>query len=323
MAKRDYYEVLGVKRGASEAEIKGAYRKAARKYHPDVSKAADASERFKEATEAYEALSDGQKRQMYDRFGHTGPGPRAPGGTRAYTSGWPGGQGVPFDVGEIFGGGTRRGGRGFTGMSLEEIMAALGGFGGAKGRRAAAQGRPAPGGADLEHHLNLDFLQAIRGTTVTLRLQGPDGSETITVKVPPGVHEGSKVRVRGKGGQGPGGRGDLYIVCHAGDHPYFRREGQDIHVTVPVSIVEAALGAKVDVPTIDGMTTVTIPPGTGGSRRLRLKGRGVPGPGAERGDQYVTIEIVPPPTLSPRGAELLREFQAQEKFNPRGKVPWK
>ena len=324
MAKRDYYEVLGVQRAATDGQIKAAYRKLARKYHPDVNKSPDAAEKFREATEAYEVLSDPAKRKTYDQFGHAGPeGFGGPGGQRTYR--WTQAEGVPFDLGDLFGA-ARRGGRGYMGMSLDEILQAL--RGGAPRRRAGPASSAQARGADLEHHLTLEFLQAAWGTTTTLELQrggrGAADSETITVKIPPGVREGSKIRVRGKGAQGPGGSGDLYIVTHVREHPYFRREGDDIYVEVPISIAEAALGAKVDVPTIDGMTTVTIPPGTSSSRRLRLRGKGIAGPGNKpRGDEYVVIKIVPPKRLSPRGEQLLKEFQAEEAHNPRDEVPWK
>ncbi len=321
MAKRDYYDVLGVRRGATNEQIKSAYRKLARKYHPDVNKAADASQRFHEATEAYEVLSDPEKRKMYDQFGHAGPG-AGPGAGRGRAWSPAGDGGVPFDFEEMFGG-AGGGGHGFLRMSLDEILSALRG-GGRRSRRKAPPAR----GRDLEHHVTLEFLEAVHGTTTRLRLQRQDErgrthSQTIDVKIPPGVRDGARVRLRGKGAEGAGGAGDLYIVCHVRPHPYFRREGSDIYIDVPVSITEAALGAKVDVPTIDGMTTVTVPPGTGGSRRLRLKGKGLrSAAGDGRGDQYVVVKVVPPPKLSEDGAKLLRQFDAVEKFDPREGVPW-
>lgn len=325
---RDCYEVLGVGRDATQEQVKAAYRKLARKYHPDVNKAPDAAQKFKDATAAYEVLSDPEKRRVYDQFGHAGlrggfGGPGGAGaGPRAYT--WTGapGEGVPFDVEDLFG----SAGSGFAGMGLDEILDALRGKANRRGRQRA---REPVRGDDLEYHLALDFLQAVRGGTTRVQLQrqtlaGGRRTETIDVKIPPGVREGSRIRLRGKGAEGPGGGGDLYIIAHVQEHPYFRREGDDLHVEVPVGLAEAALGAKVDVPTIDGMTTVTIPPGTSSSRRLRLRGRGVASAGGtQRGDQYVEIKIVPPPRLSPQGEELLRKFQAIEGFDPRAEVPWK
>jgi len=320
--RRDYYEVLGVRRGAREDEIKSAYRKLARKYHPDVNKAPDAAERFREATEAYEVLSDPKKRKLYDQFGHAGPPRRGPGGAGAHAwSSTGAGPSVSFeDILQGFG----PVGSGFMGMSLDELLEALRG-GGAPGR-ARRPGARATRGADMEYPLTLDFLQAVHGTTASLRLTMPDGSgeERIDVKIPPGVRDGARVRVRGKGGQGPAGRGDLYILTQVRPHPYFRREGDDIYVDVPVGIVEATLGAKIEVPTLDGMTTVTVPPGTRSAQRLRLRGKGAPLAGGKgRGDQYLVIRIVPPKEVSQRGAELLSEFQKTDPHDPRAEAPWK
>ena len=318
MSKRDYYDVLGVSRTASDAEIKRAYRKLARKYHPDVNKAPDAGEKFKEATEAYEALSDPPKRKMYDQFGHAGmPGFGGPGGPGVYAwSSAPGGaRGFSFE--DIFGGAG-----GFMGMGLEEILAALG------GRRRSRRARSSAGlrrGADIEQHITLDFMQGLRGTSATIRLQrgGRGGlAGTIDVKIPPGVHTGSRVRLRGQGAPGPGGNGDLYINVSVRPHPYFRADGRDVYVEVPISIAEAALGAKVDVPTIDGMSTVTVPAGTASGQRLRLRGKGG-GAGEKRGDHYVVIGIVPGPKISAKGRKLLEELQRTEKFDPRKDAPWR
>lgn len=330
MAKRDYYEILGVGRDASAEQIKSDYRKLARKYHPDVNKSPDASQKFQEATEAYEVLSDPEKRKKYDQFGHAGMtgdfagagGPAAgggPGGARGYRwtgRGAPGGAGgVRFE--DMFGGGMSD----FMGMSLDDIMEALGGGrpeGAARGSRRNVRGR------DLESHVTLDFLQAVRGATVSMRLHRGDRTETINVKIPPGVGEGSRIRVRNKGADGQAGPGDLYIVAHVREHPYFRREGRDIYVDLPISISEAALGAKVDVPTIDGMTTVTIPPGTPGGRHLRLRGKGVQASGKEeRGDQHVIIRIVPPPEISEEGRKALEQFNKIVPFDPRADTQWK
>ena len=315
MAKRDYYEVLGVKRDASGAQIKSAYRQLARKYHPDVNKSPDAPAKFREATEAYEVLSDAEKRKMYDQFGHAGPQPGAAGGPRAYTQTYGPGAGVDFS--EFFGGG----GSGFGGMSLEEILSALGGGGRrGRGRRAAARR-----GRDVEHEITLDFMQAVRGMTATLRMQGPDGkTETLDVKIPPGVREGGRVRVRGKGEPGRGGAGDLYMLIHIRPHQYFRREGNDVYVDVPIAIHEAALGATIDIPTLDGMTRVKVPPGSAGGRKLRLRGKGIAPAGSEtRGDQYVVLRVVPPEKLSDRGRELLEQFAEVESYDPRKGAPWR
>jgi curved DNA-binding protein len=323
MAKRDYYEVLGVKRSAAADEIKTAYRKLARKYHPDANKAPGAAEKFREATEAYDVLSDAEKRKAYDRYGHAGP--RA-----GFGAGYPGagqagrdGQGAGFDFSEFFGGG--RGGSGFSGMSLDDILQALGG-GARRGRRR--EQRQPQRGSDSETHLMLDFLQAVAGTSTRIRIsrQAPDGStrqETIEVKIPPGVKDGSKIRIRGKGGLGDGSPGDLYIIVGVRPHEYFRREGDDIYVSVPISITEAALGAKVDVPTLDGTSTVTVPPGTGCGRKLRLRGKGVRRGQALAGDLYVVIQIAPPPSLGEREKQLLTQLHGLLACDPRANCPWR
>jgi curved DNA-binding protein len=323
MAKRDYYEILGVKRGAGEAEIKAAYRKLARKYHPDVNKESDAAEKFREATEAYEILSDPEKRKMYNQFGHAGPqqGPfgsqqGGPGGARVYQ--WASGQGggAPGGAGfeDMFGVGSS----GFTKMHLDDILEALRGGRGRRSRRKSA-----PRGQDVEYEITLDFLQAIHGTTAELKLGGGNGDrQTLKVKIPPGVKEGQRIRLRGKGGQGPGGTGDLYIVCRIRPHPYYRRIDNDIYVDLPISIVEATLGAKVDVPTIDGMTKITVPPGSPSGRKLRLREKGVAASGKPRGDQYVVLKIVPPTEVDDEAAELLRKFDQVQKHEVRNEAPW-
>lgn len=320
MAKRDYYNVLGVKRSATDVQIKAAYRKMARKFHPDVNKAPDASEKFKEATEAYEVLSDGKKRKLYDQFGHAGPGPNFTGAGRTGPYARPGGRPQRgFNFNEFFGAGSSP----FMGMNLDDILESLRGR---KSSRRSRSTRQQPVGADIKYDISLDFMQAVRGSTAMLHLQPTEigqKEETIQVKIPSGVDEGSKVRVRGKGIPSPSGRGDLYIIIHVKDHPYFRRVAHDIYVDVPISIVEAAMGAKVDVPTIDGMMTVVIPPGTGGGKRLRLRGKGIAKPSKTRGDQYVVIKVVPPQKISQRGKELLEEFEKIEDHDPRRSAPWK
>jgi len=331
MGKRDYYEVLGVSRSASDSEIRKAYRKLARTYHPDVNKDdPDAETKFKEIAEAYGVLSDKQKRAQYDQFGHAafeqGAGPR-PGGGQWRTSG----------------GGFPGGGAGFGDFDLRDLFGDLFGGGGGRGFR----GRPAPRGQDIEARVNLTFGQAIRGITTEMTVQrqapcqacggagvtgrqacpscgGAGGTikpETIVVKIPPGVNNGSRVRVRGKGsGQPPG---DLFVVCQVQPHPYFERRGDDVYLEVPISVTEAALGAKVDLPTIDGPTVVTIPSGSSGGRRLRLRGRGVPSPkGGARGDQYVVLKVVAPKDLTPAAREAFERLRGELTDNPRADAPW-
>ncbi len=333
MTNRDYYEILGVQRSASDEQIKRAYRKLAKQYHPDRNPGDAAAERkFKEVREAYGVLADRQKRAAYDRFGHAGVGAAAggtggwqtrPDGTRVYTwSGGPGG--VDVDLEDLFG--AFGGGQGAS--VFDQI------FGRRHGRSGRAQpGRaPARAGEDLEHRVNLSFEQAIHGATVEIDLVPRDAAgrarrETLTVRIPPGVHDGQRIRLRGKGqpGSNRGAPGDLYIVCTVREHPYFRRQGHDIYLDVPVTITEAALGATVKLPTIDGPTTVRVPPGAASGGKLRLKGKGVrDARTGQRGDQYVLIRIVPPKNLSDAQRRLLEELAeaCSGQPDPRADLGW-
>ena len=329
MAERDYYEVLGVKRGASEDEIRSAYRRLARKHHPDLNPGnPQAAETFKGINAAYEVLSDPQKRKLYDQFGVEGlragaqaGGPQGGGGPGGFRYTWTG-EGSPFEDAafEAFGG---AGGGGGAGASLfEELFSRLGGGRGGRGRR------PAMRGEDAQAELTLSFEQAVRGveTSLTVQRPGPDGSvrpQHIQVRVPPGVRDGQRLRLAGQGGPGMGGPpGDLYLVIRVHPHPYFRREGQDIYIDVPISVAEAALGAAVEVPTVHGRTSVRIPPGTASGARLRLKGQGVAGPRGSRGDQYCVLRIVPPKSLDERRRKLFEELRTLETENPRADAPW-
>ncbi|MBN1846331.1 MAG: DnaJ domain-containing protein [Sedimentisphaerales bacterium] len=338
MTKRDYYEVLGVSRGASKEEIKKAYRRLAKKLHPDhAGKDKSAEQRFKEVTEAYDVLGDAKKRQAYDRFGHAGVkmedfGSGYPGGSQAYSyqGGSPAG-GVHFDFSDIFGGAGQGGSRadpfGFGGVDLGDIFEQIHQQ---QGRRVGRAGRtgPAPRGQDIAHILTIGFDEAIRGTgrqieATVVQTDGGRRTERITVKIPPGVDNGSKIRLRGKGQPGPGGEGDLIITIQVTPHPYFRREGADLYLDVPLTFREAARGAKVDVPTLDGATTVTIPPASSSGRKLRLKGKGVPAAKTGQvGDMYLILKIVPPETLDEESRRLLDEF---ERLNPQGDLrrQWK
>jgi curved DNA-binding protein len=301
---RDYYEVLGVPKTASEAEIKKAYRKLARQYHPDRNPGDKQAEtRFKEVQEAYDVLSDKSKREQYDRFGFGGPG-----------GGFPGGGGGPFRWG---GGGP--GFEGFRGVEAEDLASLFRQFGGmggedlgeilgrGRGRGRAPRGRP----ADVETEVTLPFTTAALGGAVTLRVDGHE----LEVKVPAGIEDGKKLRLSG---QGPGGA-DLYVKVHIEPHPYFRREGNDLVLEVPLSLAEAVLGTKVEVPTLDGTRlTVKVPPGTSSGSRLRLRGRGIAG-----GDQYIEIKVVVPRVEDGRGRELIEEFARLHPQNPRESVPWR
>jgi curved DNA-binding protein len=292
---RDYYEVLGVPRNASEADIKKAYRKLARQHHPDRNPGDKQAEaRFKEVQEAYDVLNDKTKRAQYDRFGFAGPGF--------------GGQG-PFQAG---GGGP--GGFEFQGINPEDLDSILGAFGGGLGdmfgRRARGRGRTARPPESVEAEVTIPFLKAALGGTVSLSVDG----RAIELRVPAGVEEGKKLRLAG---QGPGG-GDLLVRVKIEPHPYFRREGNNVVLEVPVSVSEAILGAKVDVPTLDGTRlTVTVPAGTSSGARLRLRGKGIAG-----GDQFIEIKIVVPKTHDKRSRELIEEFARLNLQDPRSNLPW-
>ncbi len=303
MAKKDYYEILGISRNAAEEDIKKTYRELAKKYHPDLHPGNKAMEaRFKEINEAYEILKDPKKREQYDRFGSAAFEPGFQ-GARTYT--YPGGAG----------GGT---------VNVEDFGFDLGGiediFGDIFGRKTRAGKGPLKG-EDVESVLEIDFERAINGAEVRLTISG----EKLTVKIPAGVKDGSRVKVAGKGrlGMMGGHAGDLYIVIKINPHPYFRRENDDIYIDVPITITEAALGAKVHIPTIDGKTLLVIPPGTQSGQRLRLTGKGVPHiKGIGRGDQYVIIKITAPKDLDEKSKGLLQEFQKLNPYDPRRGVGW-
>jgi DnaJ-class molecular chaperone len=332
MAKRDYYEILGVKRSASADDIKKAHRKLVRKYHPDVNKNnKEAEDKFKEVQEAYDVLSDPQKKQNYDQFGHAGVGAGgAPGGggdpweafRRAQQSGrggaggrhqWRPGPGVTV---EDFEGG------GDFGDIFEQIFGGRGGGGSFRPGGGTRERQPQRG-ADLEHPVTLTFQQAARGTTLPLQISRDGRIETIDIKIPAGVNEGSKVRIRGKGQDAMGGEsGDLYIVTHVQPHPYFRRDGLDILLDVPISVYEALLGTKVEVPTLEGPVTVTVPPGTSSHAKLRIKARGIER-GGEKGDQFCIIKIVVPKGgIKDEDKPSIEELQRKYPVDARADVNW-
>ncbi len=337
MAKRDYYEILGVGRNASADEIKKAHRKLVRKHHPDANKNnAESVEKFKEAQEAYDVLSDAQKKKNYDQFGHAGvggmPGGGAPGGDpfrrgqpqgqsgSGYSYQWRPSPGVDVedydlsDFGDVFDQlfGARGGKAG--------VPPGRGGVGG--GARQARPRREPERGQDVEHEVTLTFEQAARGTTLPLQINREGRLETIDVKIPAGVKDGSRVRIKGKGQQSAGGEhGDLYIITKVMPHPYFRREGLDILLDVPISVYEALLGTKVEVPTLEGPVTMTIPPGTSSGSKLRIKGRGIER-GSERGDQYVLPRVIVPKGLADEDRKTVEEMAKKHPLHARADVRW-
>lgn len=311
---KDYYKIMGVDRDASQDEIKRAYRKLARKYHPDVSNESDAEARFQELQEAYEVLKDPEKRAAYDQLGanwREGQDFRPP-------PGWDSGF-------EFSGGGFTHGDAGAFSDFFETLFGrgsphgraqgGFGDFGGFHGR-----------GQDHFARIELDLEDAYRGGvhSLTLRNQTIDAHgrvhtepRTIKVRIPAGVTDGQQIRVPGKGGEGigRGGAGDLYLEVSLRPHPVFRVEGRDIHVDVPITPWEAALGATITVPTLGGEVEAKVPAGARSGQRLRLKGRGLPGSPA--GDQYLHLRIAVPAARTEADRELYRRMQQQMDFDPR------
>jgi DnaJ-class molecular chaperone len=308
-AKRDLYQILGVARDASEDVLRKAYRKLARRYHPDVNpNDKTAEEKFKEISHAYSVLSDAEKRRAYDEFGDVslegGFDPEAARRAReAFGARFGRGGGQPGGVGEA---------EGFAFEGLDDLFSDL--FARQGGGRMRGRG------ADVEAELSLDFLDAARGgeQRLTLTRPQPDGSlrpETITIRIPPGVADGGSLRIPGKGGPGRGGgpSGDLHARIRVRPHPFFRREGRDLVLDVDVTVREAALGAKVEVPTLESRVTLTIPPGTDSGTRLRVRGKGFPSPsGGASGDLYAVVRIRVPRDLGARERKLLDELAERD-----------
>jgi len=378
--KQDYYELLGVPRKASVKELRGAYRKLARKYHPDLNPGdKSAEEKFKQIQEAYDVLSDTKKRQMYDQFGFNVPGQ---GGVPPQGGGYGGApEDIHFDFGGFdFGGGAGGGaGTGGGGTSFRDLFSQF-----FRSQSAAQQGAEEEPGTDLEYQIDITFAEAMRGTVKKLsftrldvcnvchgsgvepgeakvcptcggtghvtqtsgkmRFQvncsrcggsgrlhtickncGGEGRvpkmETIDVRIPPGAHTGSRVRVAGYGNAGTSGGppGDLYIITRVQPHPFFDRRGDDLYTAVPVTVTEASLGAKVEVPTIDGRAQVRIPPGTNSGKKLRLREKGAPSsrqPG-KRWDQIIEVQVVVPKPEDERVRNLLKELSKIDPEDPR------
>ncbi|MSR17627.1 MAG: J domain-containing protein [Phycisphaerales bacterium] len=304
---RDLYEVLGVGKSADSAAIRSAHRKLVRKHHPDVDKSAGAVDRFKEIQTAYEVLSDAKQRANYDQFGHAGV--RGDGGSRPSPSprsrgaaGVPGGHewqdidpGMFNDVfGDIFGRGRSGGG----------------------GQRA--QPRP----AEFTLKLTVPFEVAALGGVHSITFDGAAGRETLDVRIPSGIEQGGQLRLKGKApATGRGERGDLLLLVDIAAHPYFRREGLDIIVEVPISIAEATLGGIIEVPLLRGTVEMRVPAGTASGKRLRVKSRGITNPAGETGDFYALLQTVPPTDLSAEEAAQLRGIDARH-GNPRDTAPW-
>jgi len=381
--KQDYYELLGVPRKAPAKELRAAYRKLARKYHPDLNPGdKSAEEKFKQIQEAYDTLSDTKKRQTYDQFGFNvpgqgvGPGPGYGGGASP--------EDIHFDFGGFdFGGGAGQGAGGAgSGASFRDLFSQF--FRGANAAQATQEREP---GDDLEYQIDITFAEAMRGTVKKLsftrldvctachgtgvapgdekvcpscggsgqvtqvsgkmrfqitcsrcggagklrtacRSCGGEGRvarmETLDVRIPPGAQTGSRVRVAGRGNVGlhGGPPGDLYIVMKVEPHPFFDRRGDDLFTVVPITVTEASLGAKVEVPTIDGRAQVRIPPGTNSGKKLRLREKGAPSArhAGKRGDQIVEVQVVVPKPEDERVRNLLKELSKIDPEDPRREI---
>ncbi len=313
MADRDFYKILGVSRDASPEQIKKAYRSLAKELHPDRNpNNKEAEERFKEVSNAYGVLSDQEKRKLYDEFGEMGLREGFdPEAYQAATQGYGGFGG--FDFGDIFGGGAgARGGAQHFEFNLEDLL-------GGRGRTGrAAYARIPRRGADLHSEVTVDFRDAVLGCTKELSLRSAEGDKTIKVRIPPGVRNEGKIRLRGQGGKGADGgpNGDLVLVVHVRKHPYFSIRGKQLHVTVPVTPLEAYAGAKISVPTPYGKVQLSIPPGSENGAKLRLRGKGIERKGA-RGDLIAHLEVVLPKPGDPSVKEALETVQDAFEEDPR------
>lgn len=380
--KQDYYELLGVPRKAPVKEIRAAYRKLARKYHPDLNPGdKTAEEKFKQIQEAYEVLSDTKKRQMYDQFGFNTPGM---GGAPPPGAGYGGAapQDIHFDFGGFDFGGAGAGAEGGAGgASFRDLFSQF-----FRGANAAQAGREREPGSDLEYQIDISFAEAMHGTVKKLSFtrldvcnvchgEGYQGEEkvcptcggsghvtqvsgkmrfqvncsrcggsghlrticrncggegrvskmeTLDVRIPPGARTGSRVRVAGRGNTGTNGAppGDLYIVMNVQPHPFFERRGDDLYTVIPVTVTEASLGAKVEVPTIDGRSQVRIPPGTSSGKKLRLREKGAPSmrQSGKRGDQIIEVQVVVPKPEDERVRNLLKELSKLDPEDPRQEI---
>ncbi len=315
----DYYKTLGVSRGASAEEVQKAYRKLARKHHPDANPDDDTAKgKFTAVQNAYDVLSDPEKRKLYDQYGPqfeqvaAGAGAHHGGG---FHGAGPGG-GVRFedvDLGDLFGDG---GPAGFS-----EFFRHVGGGGGPRGgpRRSPMRG------GDLHHEVKIPFEKSIGGGDIELALVLPNGQrETLVAKIPKGIEDGKSIRLRGKGepGHHGGPAGDLLITVYVAPHPHFRRAGKNLEVTVPVTLGEAAGGAKIDVPLPRGTVMLTVPAKSSSGKKLRLKGLGVDTGKGPPGDLLAELQIVLPPGLTSEDIEQLRQIDQRHPHNPRAELRW-
>ena len=295
MAEKDYYELLGVKKTATEDEIKKAYRNLAKKYHPDKNKGnKEAEARFKEISEAYAVLSDKEKREQYDRLGREAFGP---GGQNPFAG---------FDFSQFMGGGGRgrKGGARTRTVDFTDIFGDLFGGGGGGGGFGGFEAAEPPA---MQAELTIDFRDAILGTTMALTVSG----DQIRVKIPEGIRDGQKIRVPRKNAP------TIEITVRVKPHPLFERRGDDIHIELPITVGEAIRGAEIDVPTIHGNVRMRIPPGTQAGRTMRLSGKGVKKKAGGNGDQYNRIQVVVPGEAPAEAVEMLEQAYRE---NPRANL---
>jgi len=293
MKYKDYYAALGVPRDADQDAIKKAYRKLARKHHPDVSESPDGEARFKEAAEAYATLKDPEKRAAYDELG------RRPAGQEfSPPPGWQGASAA---------------GTGFDDIDLADLLASLGR---GRARHSAQHAQP---GRDVEASARISLEDAHRGATLHLEVADADGPRTLAITIPPGVSEGQRLRLRGHGGPGRHGGppGDIYLHIALAPHPVFRPDRHDLYFDLALAPWEAALGAEIETPTLDGPVSLTVPPGTRSGRKLRLRGRGLANGRGGHGDLYAVIHIDVPATLTAQERQLFEQLAQASAFNPR------
>src|SRR3984893_1824432 len=318
---RDPYSVLGVQKSASMAEIKKVFRKLAKKFHADQSKDPKAKEKFAEVSAAYEILGDEKKRAAFDRgeidaegkprfHGFEGFGREGAGfGRRSQAGGGPGFQHFEFNCG---------GPPGAEGLDASDIFADLFGTGTASGRRGRprGQGAPPPRGEDVSVNVTISLAEAAKGTTARVTL--PTG-RTLEVAVPAGIEDGKQIRLKRQGQPSPlgGEPGDAMVTVQIVKHPYFRVEGRDLRLDLPVTLYEAVLCTRVNAPTLEGTVELTVPPGSNGGRTLRLRGKGLPSPTGSTGDLLVSLKIVLPDEADSELVSLMRKWESQKPYNPR------
>jgi DnaJ-class molecular chaperone len=321
----DYYQILGVAHNATQAEIQKAYRDLARKYHPDMNPDdKSAKKKFQKIQAAFDVLNDPKKREMYDRYGSSFE-TMGSGGPRGGAS-WQGsyGPGAGFggfedlDFGQFFGerfGGERAGAD--VGDLFEQFRRASGGRRSTTGRQRR--------GDDLAHELPIPFATSVNGGTVQVKVSHPSGKvDTLEVKIPAGIEDGKKIRLRGQGEPGArGGKpGDVLLVVRVEPHPCFHRQGNNLLLRVPVTLAEAALGAKVDIPTPKGAVSLHVPPGTSSGTRLRLRGHGVAPKSGQVGDLVAEVQIILPKTLDEPAREAIRQIADRHPLDPRANLRW-